>query len=142
MKTLDLDTFAKTLTEKGYDGYFLTDGGYPDKLKDSISRFLEACENGTDQPLQADSLLLKTYLEWQDEDKPYTDCYMDVRHEDGKFDVQEINIKRKDRYGNILKKSELTNLTTETVPTVKEALARVIEEPQKKKVYRKRGFRF
>lgn len=39
MKTLDLDTFAKTLTEKGYDGYFLTDGGYPDKLKDSISRF-------------------------------------------------------------------------------------------------------
>jgi len=142
MKTLDLDTFAKTLTEKGYDGYFLTDGGYSDKLKDSISRFLEACENGTDQPLQANSLLLKTYLEWNGEDKPYTDCYMDVRHEDGKFDVQEINIKRKDRYGNILKKSELTNLTTETVPTVKEALARIIEEPQKKKVYRKRGFRF
>lgn len=25
MITLDLDTFAKTLTEKGYDGYFLTD---------------------------------------------------------------------------------------------------------------------
>lgn len=142
MKTLDLDMFAKTLTEKGYDGYFLTDGGYPDKLKDSIGRFLEACENGTDQPLQAGSLLLKTYLEWYGEDKPYTDCYMDVRHEDGKFDVQEINIKRKDRYGNILKKSELTNLTTETAPTVKEALARVIEEPQKKKVYRKRGFRF
>lgn len=142
MKTLDLDTFAKTLAEKGYDGCFITDGGYPDKLKDSIGRFLEACENGANLPLQANRFLISTYLEWNGEGKPYTDCNMNVRHEDGKFDVQEMNIERKDRYGNMLKKSELTNLMTETVPTVKEALARVIEEPQKKNVYRKRGFRF
>ena len=138
---LDLDTFAKTLADKGYDGYFLTEAGYPDKLKDSISRFLEACKNGTDKPLNAGSFLLRTSLEWNGEDKPYTDCYMDVRYEGGKFDVHKMNIERKDRYENTLKKSELTNLTTETVPTTKEALARVLEKPIEWKVFRKRGFR-
>lgn len=29
---LDLSTFAKTLTDKGYDGYFQTEGAYPDKI--------------------------------------------------------------------------------------------------------------
>lgn len=41
---LDLNTFAKTLTEKGYDGYFHTEASYPDKIKDSLNRFLEACK--------------------------------------------------------------------------------------------------
>lgn len=39
-QSLDLDTFAKTLTDKGYDGYFQTEAAYADKIKDSISRFL------------------------------------------------------------------------------------------------------
>lgn len=43
---LDLDAFAKTLTDKGYDGYFQTEAAYADKIKDSISRFLEACKMG------------------------------------------------------------------------------------------------
>ena len=30
---LDLDTFVKTLTDKGYNGYFQTEASYPGKLK-------------------------------------------------------------------------------------------------------------
>ncbi|HTO17398.1 MAG TPA: hypothetical protein VLZ83_16655 [Edaphocola sp.] len=138
---LDLDTFTKTLTDKGYDGYFQTEAAYADKLKDSINRFLEACENGTDKPLYADSFSLRTYLEWNGEEKPYTQCYMRVRYEDNKFDVQEMDIERKDQYGHSMKKSELKNLTTGTVPTVKEALAKVLDTPKQQFSSRKRGFR-
>ncbi|MGJ1446966.1 hypothetical protein ACR79S_06910 [Sphingobacterium spiritivorum] len=138
---LDLDAFTKTLTDKGYDGHFLTEAAYPDKLKDSISRFLEACKNGTDKPLYSDSLSLRTYLEWNGEDKPNVQCYMRVRYEDGKFDVQKMDIERTNGYGHLMKKTELTNLTTGSVPTVKEALAQVSETPKQQFSSRKRGFR-
>lgn len=140
-QALDLDTFTKKLTEKGYDGYFQTEAAYADKIKESISRFLEACKNGMDKPLYANSFSLRTYLEWNGEDKPYTQCNMRVRYEDNKFDVQEMEIERKDQYGHLMKKSELKNLTTGLVPTRKEAIAQVAEKPKEQISPRKRGFR-
>jgi hypothetical protein len=50
----DLYTLAKILTEKGYDGYFHTQGAYAGKLKESISEYLVNCRNGTEV---ADKLL-------------------------------------------------------------------------------------
>ncbi|MFC4872125.1 hypothetical protein [Negadavirga shengliensis] len=138
---LDLDTFAKTLMDKSYNGYFHTEGAYPDKIKASISRFLEACKNGTDKPLYSDSLSLRTYLEWNSEDKPKVECHMWVKYEDGKFDVQKMEIKRTNRYGHLMKKSELKNLTTGSVPTVKEALAQVSNKPKQQLSSRKKGFK-
>src|SRR5215216_6115596 len=98
---IDLDALAKVLTDKGYDGFFLTQAGYPGKLKDSISRFLEACSNGTDKPLYTNILPLNTYLEWNGEDQPKVGCHMWVRYENGRFDVQEMEIERTDRYGQL-----------------------------------------
>jgi hypothetical protein len=138
---LDLDTFAKTLTAKGYDGFFLTQAGYPDKVKDSINRFLEACRNGTDRPLHDNLLSLNTYLEWNGEDKEKVGCRMWVKFEDDKFDIQKIEIERKGCYGHLIKKSELTNLKTSSVPTAKEALARVTDTPEQQLSFRKKGFR-
>ncbi|MCP2025786.1 hypothetical protein L1276_000926 [Flavobacterium sp. HSC-32F16] len=138
---LDLDEFAKTLTNKGYDGFFLTQEGYPDKVKDSINRFLEACRNGTDRPLHDNLLSLNTYLEWNGEDKEKVGCRMWVKFEDDKFDIQKIEIERKGRYGHLIKKSELTNLTTSSVPTAKEALAKVTDKPEQQLSFRKKGFR-
>lgn len=138
---LDLDTFAKTLIDKGYDGYFHTQAGHPDKLKDSISRFLEASGNGTDRPILPNILLLKTYLQWNGEDRPKVECNLWVRYENGTFDVQRMDIERTDRYGQLLKKSELSNLSTSSVPTKKEALAQVSETPKEQLSSRNRGFR-
>jgi hypothetical protein len=138
---LDLDTFAQALTSKGYDGFFLTQAGYPGKVKDSISRFLEACSNGTDKPLYTNLLPLNTYLEWNGEDQPKVGCHMWVRYENGRFDVQEMEIERTDRYGQLLKQSKLTNLTASSVPTVREAIAQVSEKPREEIAPRKRGFR-
>jgi len=44
----DLSTFAKILTDKGYNGYFHTQGAYAGKLKDSITDYLESRQKGTD----------------------------------------------------------------------------------------------
>ena len=138
---LDLSTFAKTLTDKGYDGYFLTQANYPDKIKDSIGKFLEACKNGTDKLLYPDLLPVQTYLEWNGDDKPKVSCHMWLAHEDGKFDVRKMEVERTDRYGHSMKKSELTNLSTDTVLTRKEAIALVSEKPKEQVSPRKRGFR-
>jgi len=140
-QSLDLNTFAKALTDKGYDGYFFTQAAYPGKLKESIGSFLEAFRNCTDKPVFPDTLLLKTYLEWNGEDKPKVECNMWVKWENETFDVHKMNIERKDRYGHLMKKSELTNLTTEKVPVVKEALAKVLDTPKQPLFPQKRRFR-
>lgn len=140
---LDLDTFAKTLTDKGYDGYFHTESCCAGKLKDSISEFLEAWNNGKEAPLVADHLHLSTYLEWNGEDKPNIQCNMWVKYENGKLDLQgtELYIKRVDRYGQLLKQAKLTNLSASSFPTRKEAIAQVSEKPKKQVANSKRGFR-
>lgn len=137
----DLDAFVKTLKEKGYDGYFQTESSYAGNLKESISEFLEAWNNGKDAPLVANNLHLSTYLEWNGNEKPNVQCNMCVKYENGNFDVQEMYIKRADQYGQLMKQSKLTNLTTGAVPTVKEAIAQVSEKPKQQIAPRKRGFR-
>ena len=139
-QSFDLDTFAKTLTDKGYDGYFQTEAAYADKIKDSISRFLEACNNGTDKPMLPNILMLKTYLQWNGEDKPKVECNMWVKYEDGLFDVQKMNIERTDQFGQLLKQSKLTDLSTNSVPTRKEAIAQVLDTPKQELSFKKRGF--
>lgn len=139
-QSLDLDTFAKTLTDKGYDGYFQTEAAYADKIKDSISRFLEACNNGTDKPMLPNILMLKTYLQWNGDDKPKVECNMWVKYEDGLFDVQKMNIERTDQFGQLLKQSKLTDLSTNSVPTRKEAIAQVLDTPKQELSFKKRGF--
>lgn len=140
---LDLDALVKTLTDKGYDGYFHTESCSAGKLKDSISGYLETWRNGNDAPLVANYLHLSTYLEWNGEDKPKVQCNMWVRYENGKFDLgnTEMYIKRTDRYGQLIKESKLTNLTASSVPTIKEAIAQVSEKPNVEISPRKRGFR-
>lgn len=140
-QSLDLDTFAKSLNEKGYDGYFHTEASYPDKIKDSISRFLEACKNGTDKPMLPNILMLKTYIQWNGDDKPKVECNMWVKYEDGLFDVQKMNIERTDQYGHLIKQSKLTNLSTDSVPTSKEAIAQVSDTPKQKLPSQGRRFR-
>lgn len=140
-KLLDLDTFAKILTEKGYDGYFLTQADYPGKLRDSIDRFLEACRNGRDKLFYPDLLPLQTYIEWNGEDKPRVSCHMWLAHENGSFDVRKMDIERTDRYGQSIKKLELANLTTVSVPAAKEALAKVSDKPKEQIAPRKRRFK-
>lgn len=137
----DLKTFAKILTDKGYDGYFHTQGGYAGKLKESIGEYLENCRKGTEGSPKPE-LLLTGYLQWSGEDKPSVECSMWVKHQHGKFDLKKMEVMKKDRYGQLLKKSELTNLSAIAAPKASEAIAMVSDSPKQKDAPRSRRFRF
>jgi len=140
---LDLDAFVKTLNDKGYDGYFHTEGCCAGKLRDSIGEFLELVKNDNDAPLSANFLHLSTYLEWKGEENPRVECNIRVGYENGKFDLEqtEMHIRRTDRYGQLLKQSKLTNLTADSVPTALEAIAQVSEKHTEEIAPQKRGLR-
>lgn len=127
----DLKTFSKILTNKGYNGYFHTQGAYAGKLEDSIGEYLENCQKGTDS-LPEQELLLTGYLQWAGEDKPRVQCSMWVRYLNGKFSLNRMEVVRKDRFGQLLKKSELTNLSVISVPKAVDAVALVNDEQKQK----------
>ena len=127
----DLNTFAKILTEKGYNGYFHTQGAYAGKLKESISDYLESCQKGADT-LPKQDLLLTGYLQWSGEDKPRVECSMWVQYLNGKFSLNKMEVAKKDRFGQLLKKSELANLSVISAPKAVEAVALVNDAPKQK----------
>ena len=112
---------------KGYNGYFHTQGAYAGKLKESISDYLESCQKGADT-LPKQDLLLTGYLQWSGEDKPSVECSMWVNYLNGKFSLNRMEVARKDQFGQLLKKSELTNLSLIVVPNAVEVIALVNDE--------------
>ena len=132
METLsDLNTFAKILTDKGYNCYFHTQGAYAGKLKESISDYLESCQKGTDS-LPKQDLLLTGYLQWSGDDKPRVECSMWIKYLNGKFSLNKMEVARKDQFGQLLKKSELTNLSVISTPKAAEVIALVNDEQKQK----------
>ena len=136
----DLNAFAKILTDKGYNGYFHTQGAYAGKLKDSIGDYLESCRKGTESAAKPE-LLLTGYLQWSGDDKPRVECSMWVKNLNGKFFLDRMEIARKDRYGQLLKQSTLTSLSVVTVPKATEAISMVSEAPKQQAARSGRRFR-
>jgi hypothetical protein len=123
----DLSTFAEILTDKGYDGYFHTQGAYAGKLEESIGKYLENCQKGTES-LPKQDLLLTGYLQWSGDEEPSVKCSMWVKYLNGKFSLNRMEIEKKDRFGQLLKTAELTNLSTETALKAVDAVALVNDE--------------
>jgi hypothetical protein len=137
----DLNTFAKILTAKGYNGYFHTQGAYAGKLKESIGAYLENCRKGTEGTPKPE-LLVTGYLQWTDENEPRIECCMWVKYLNGKFFLHKMEVANKDQFGGLLKQSKLTNLSVITVPKAKEAIAMVTDTPVQKTVPKGKGFRY
>ncbi|MBU8882214.1 hypothetical protein KSK37_03860 [Kaistella sp. DKR-2] len=136
----DLNTFAKILTEKGYNGYFHTQGAYAGKLKESIGEYLENCQKGADS-LPKQDLLLTGYLQWSGDEKPRVECSMWVKYLNGKFSLSRMEVAKKDGFGQLLKKSELTNLSVISAPKALEAVALVNDEAKQKAVKSPKRFK-
>lgn len=142
MKQLpDLNAFTKIIIDKGFDGSFQTKVAYPGKLKESITEYIEACNDGKERSNRDGNFLLTTYLQWSGDDNPSIICDFWVRQENDRFDIQKMEITNKDRYGQLLKKSELENLSINSIPTLKEAIAHVSVFSQQKLSSQKRGSR-
>ena len=128
---LDLDAFARVLTDKGYSGYFHTQGAHAGKLKDSIGEYLESCRKETDC-LPEEDLLLTGYLQWSGPDKPSVRCIMLVKYLNGKFSLNRMQVARKYQFGQLQKKTELTNLSVISAPSASQAVALVNDEQHQK----------
>lgn len=141
METLtDLNTFTETLTNKGYDGYFLTQSGYPGKLEESISRYLKDSRK-KEESLSESEFILSGYLKWKGNNQPSIECNMWVRFEKETFDLHKMKIVQKDRFGQLLKHIELKNLSVATVPKANMAIAMISDGIQHKAVQRSRCFK-
>ena len=75
-------------------------------------------------------LLLTGYLQWSGDDKPRVECSMWVKYLNGKFSLSRMEVARKDGFGQLLKKSELANLSVMSAPKLTEAVALVNDAPK------------
>lgn len=140
MKLLpDLDTFAKILSDNGYDGYFTTQAAYPGRIKESISNYLESCRQGL-EPIKSE-IMLMGYLKWSGEDKQRITCSMLIKHEQEKFDLLKMEVSRKDQFGQLLKHTSMTNLSLAAFPKASEAIAMVSDVMNQKVVSSSRRFK-
>lgn len=141
MKKLhDLEAFTKMLIDKGYNGFFHTEGAYAGKLKDSINEYLENWRQGVED-LSKPELVLTTYLHWAGEDKPSVQCRMWISHHNQRFDLGKLEILKKDQFGRLLRRTELTKLSASSVPQAKEAIAMVNDEQKQRTVPRNKPYR-
>lgn len=75
-------------------------------------------------------LLLTGYLQWSGDDKPRVECSMWVKYLNGKFSLSRMEVSKKDGFGQLLKKSELANLSVISAPKLMEAVALVSDAPK------------
>src|SRR5690606_12082166 len=120
-------------------GYFSTQGGYPGKLKESISESLASCRKGLD--IYKADFLLTGYLRWRGVAERCVQCCLHIKQQGETFDLSILVISKQDCCGQLLKQSELTNLSVKTVPEVSKALAMVNDIPGSKIGQHNRGIR-
>jgi len=66
---------------------------------------------------------------------------MRVKYLNGKFFLNSMQVAKKDRFGQLLKKEELANLSAMTVPTAVEAIALVNEVTNQKAAQNPKRFK-
>jgi hypothetical protein len=64
-----------------------------------------------------------------------------IKYQNGKFDLNKMVVTKKDRFGQLLKQSELTNLSAIAAPKVAEAIAMVSGAPKQNVAHRNRRFK-
>lgn len=120
METLrrHIDAFETLMKAKGYDGYFLSSGGHPGKLKESIlAHFHETLRHQTLAP----SYYLTTYSHWRDEERPYVKCDFETKYDfHNGFRVTRMEITRANVFGTI-RNVGLRPVKNEDIPTREEA---------------------
>src|SRR3546814_3852945 len=94
-----IKTFGQLLNDRSYNGYFMSNFGFPGKLQETIRKhiFENFISNKDLNPIH-----LSTYTRWRREEDPYVRCEFTVNYEDSKgFNIQKMDIHFKNQYGTI-----------------------------------------
>jgi hypothetical protein len=123
--------FLELMSERGYDGHFLSNTSYPGELKDSLTQHLMGVlQGGTFVP----PFFLTTYSHWRDEQSPYVQCDFKVRysHSEG-FCVEKMDITNGSSTGKI-KNVTLPLRANIEMPYCEQANRMVLGEERKRKI--------
>lgn len=129
--------FAREMQAKGYENTFQTNGAYPDTLKESLLKYIEAAALG-DEPALNKGVGLSTYLKRNGSNEEYITAWMSIRLLGDRFSVDKMSITCGNKYG---KTKEIDiGLAGKPVPTKKEAIYMVMP-PVQKDMRRNRRFK-
>ena len=108
-----LKDFDQLMKQKGYDGYFLSNFGFPDRLPETIRKHIFQCYT-TNRDLNP--IRLTTYSDWVNDERPYIKCTFSVDYDEDKgFRVKNIDIEHANTYGAI-RQSKIALLKNEDIP--------------------------
>lgn len=136
--------FAAILKEKGYTGSFLSGGGYPDDPEKSLARFIREATVSDFNSLQK-GFWMETYLSWNGEEQDRVLASFHAAYRNGAFEVSQMDIEHKDRYGKTIKGHRLEGLSTAMLPDHSDAIGTVKTGEQEQQAMgrsRFRGLRF
>jgi hypothetical protein len=134
----ELDQLMKT---KGYDGYFLAAGGYPGKLKESLTAFADSFFRGAEYGLQFPPALT-TYCYWRDDRSDTVQCRFSLDYHATKgFRIKEVELQKQDRYGFTVKQETIPVLKLTDVPSLIQGKAWGLE-PDKQVNRKSKGLKF
>jgi hypothetical protein len=127
----EVEDFAKVMTGKGYDQAFLTNGGFPGSLKQSIDHYLYAVVMGSENGI-SNGFQLFTYLKWEGEGKENVEADFKIIVANGGLKVSSMTTTLMDGYGNSLNAKTDQVWLPSHVPTKLEAIAMLYREKQQR----------
>lgn len=110
----ELDQLMKT---KGYEGYFLSAGGHPGKLKESLTAFAASFFSGGEYGFNFPPALT-TYCHWRDDRSESVQCRFILDFQEARgFQIKDVHLEKHDRYGLTVKKNTITVLKLSDMPS-------------------------
>lgn len=121
----------KLLRDKGYNGYFMSNFGFPGRLQETIRKhfFQSYISNRDINPIH-----LSTYTRWSNEEEPYVRCDFTVKYDDGKgFTINKMDIQFKNQYGSN-RSAQITPGRDHEIPSREQANAIVDQNSRRRKI--------
>ena len=116
------------LSDKGYNGYIMSNVGFPGKLRETIRShiFQSYISNRDLNPIH-----LSTYTGWSNQEEPYVRCDFTINYDDKNgFNIKKMNIHFEDQYGNI-RNAAVTPQGNHDIPSAEKANSIVAQNDRK-----------
>lgn len=121
--------FSEKMLDKGWEGAFHTNGGYPDEIRYSLEKYLYQSMLGN-EPGFGHIVMLSTYAKFSAEES--VTCSFNVRLGAGNaLMVSEVDITHRDSNVNVLNFKKILITDQEQVPTCHQAIDAVIPPKEK-----------
>ncbi|SEW25468.1 hypothetical protein SAMN05421841_1854 [Chryseobacterium wanjuense] len=124
------DALIDAFQRKGFTNMFMSERDSPGTLKEIIDDYLKSIKDTKAETIP--DLWLSTYLHWNGEDQSYIVCNLWMNLQKENPVISKMITEKKNGQAAPLNKSELINISIDSLPTTKELMALVESSYQKK----------